>query len=137
MSHYFVIGQMYVERLEPTEGKNDDHEVLEHFQSASTFYADSETDVDQYFIIDRFLPKEPGVYSITYAARLDFTKDYYGEVDVDIDIEWSNVERLTDKEARDTLRAFTDLTEEELQKIIPDKPEEPTFQLAEFKWLKR
>lgn len=136
-STYHIVARFFVERLAP-EGEEavGTYEIHEEDVLSSSLYCDSDLDIDNALLIDEDLPKEVGVYVLLYALVVTYSQDYYGEVDVDFDVEWSKVERLSYKEAQDMFRAFTDLTEEELQKIMPDKPE-PTIQLAEFTWQKR
>jgi hypothetical protein len=98
---YHIIGRIYAERWAP-EGTEEvgDFEVLDIHALSDTPYCEAEEDLRWSIFSDTDIPKEPGVYVLMYVASLHPYQDYWGEHDVDIEIEWQKVKRLNEKQAK-------------------------------------
>jgi hypothetical protein len=97
---YTTLGRMYVERHAPDEGEAvGTFEILEVDGASDTLWAEPLDDLDWVFN-ERNLPAEPGIYALSYVIDVSSHTDYWGEVDVDYDVVWSKVVRLSDEETK-------------------------------------
>lgn len=101
MSSYYVMGRAFVERREPEQDSIDpgEYEVLWRDATASSPFVEETMEFDDTIFDDSDIPAEPGMYAIMYCARLTGKQDYWGEWDVDVEMEWMKVVRQSDEEA--------------------------------------
>ena len=117
---YYVQCCVYVERFEPDEGQEvGDWEKLDTIAVASTPLVDVDLDVELLFD-DGHIPKEPGGYAIMYSACMTGYKDYWGEYDIDVDVQWTQTVPLSKKEVNYLLGVDSEFN-----------PDEPTFTLVD------
>lgn len=98
---YYISGCAYVERHAPEEGELvGTYEVLERYAVSTAPLADAEEDFDSLLMYEDDIPKEPGVYAVMYTAALRPYQDYFGDYDVDVDIEFVKTVQLDKQEVK-------------------------------------
>jgi hypothetical protein len=98
---YYVTGRVLVERHKPeTDAEEGDLEVLETEAMSTAIFSDPKMDLEESVYSEDDVPKEPGVYAIVYAARMNFYQTFEGDWDASADVEWFKVHQLNDNEAK-------------------------------------
>lgn len=111
---YYVLGRLFVERFPADDGEDiGDYEILESTATSDAPMSEPETDITDIVFDDADVPKEPGVYALMYVAVLNYRQDYFGEWDVDVEVEWLRVTQLTDEEKKAIVVDVLDVAEPE------------------------
>lgn len=95
---YYVVGRIVAERFavekDEKEGDIEVHEV----QGLSDVLELDEAEEVRCSMYDKAdVPKEPGLYILLYAGSFYTHRDYWGEYDVNVEIDWVKVRAITDE----------------------------------------
>lgn len=135
---YYIIGKLFVERFEPEVNEEcGDYEILDAVAtSSSPLVMDTVMDLEESIFDQSDVPADPGIYAVMYAALLTFKQDYWGEWDIDVDVEWQKVKLLSEEETKFILEE-NDMSVEDVQESFKDLLDERSLTVEKIEDGKR
>lgn len=95
---YYVVGRVAAERFAAGENQKEGDIEVHNVQGLSDVLELDEAEEVRCLMYDEAdVPKEPGLYILLYAGTFYPYQDYWGEYDVNVEIDWVKVRAITDE----------------------------------------